>query len=174
MDLTLVQRENSILGQDFLTWLWYASEKRDGMFNSKTGQSFALHVEQKVSVQGGEGESLETATVSSPRGELAEAKTGLRTGKKVNKAQLRLEIDQDAWQVTLKADDFGISGLKTPKVDLRDQEDEDPDSKFLEKIYLLEKCVELLDSVFAEFLKLRLSVEWPKATKAVGAWMNQE
>lgn len=174
MDLTLVQRENSILGQDFLTWLWYASEKRDGMFSSKTGQSFALHVEQKVSVQGGEGESLETATVSSPRGELAEAKTGLRTGKKVNKAQLRLEIDQDAWQVTLKADDFGISGLMTPKVDLRDQEDEDPDSKFLEKIYLLEKCVELLDSVFAEFLKLRLSAEWPKAAKAVGAWMNQE
>ena len=174
MDLTLVQRENSILGQDFLTWLWFASEKRQGLFKTAKGQSFALHMEHKVSVQGGEGESLETASVTSPRGELAEAKTGLRTGKKVSKAQLRLEIDQDAWQVTLKADDFGLSGLKTPKVDLRDQEDEDPDSKFLEKLYLVEKCVEMLDSVYAEFLKARLAKDWPKTAQLMGQWVSQD
>lgn len=173
MDLTLVQRENALLGQDFLTWLWYVSEKRNGQFTSKSGQAFLLNLENKVSVQGGEGESLETASVTSPRGELAEAKTGLRTGKKVSKAQLRLEIDQEAWQLTLKADDFAVSGLKTPKVDLRDQEDEDPDAKFLEKIYLLEKSVELLDSVYAEFLALRLAPGWAEDARRIGAWMAE-
>ncbi len=174
MDLNLAQRESMLLGQEFLTWLWYASEKRNGLFKTAAGQDFGLRMEQKVSVQGGEGETLETATVTSPRGELAEAKTGLRGGKKVAKAMLRLEIDQDSWQVQVKADDFALSGLKTPKVDLADRDDADPDALFLEKIYLLEKCLEMLESVYREFLKLRLAKGWRADAERIGRWMQED
>ena len=88
MDLSLVERENVLLGQDFLTWLWYKTDSETVLFALEDKRTFSLQMEQRVSVQGGEGEGVETATVSSPRGELTEAKTGLRTGKKVNKAQL--------------------------------------------------------------------------------------
>lgn len=172
MDLSLLERENSLLGQDFLTWLWCLIEKRGGKFETGKGQAFTLAMEQRVSVQGGEGDMLETATVSSPRGELSEARTGLRTGKKVNRAQLKLEQDGNTWQVQIRAEDFGASGLRTPKIEAPG-DDVDPDALFLEKMYLIERCFELLDSVFTEYLALRLTREWPAETGRIKAWVSE-
>ena len=107
MDLMmLAERENSLLGREFLTWLWFASDSRDGRFTATDGTDFTLHMEKKISVQGGEGESLETATVSGPGAELTEARAGLLAGKKVDKALVVVEIDADAWQLQLSSKDF--------------------------------------------------------------------
>ncbi|WP_243545800.1 hypothetical protein [Pseudodesulfovibrio tunisiensis] len=172
MDLQLVERENVLLGQDFLTWLWYKTESENALFEIKDKRTFSVNMEQRVSVQGGDGEGVETATVSSPRGELTEAKTGLKTGKKVNKAQLRFAMDQDEWLMQVKADDFGLSGFKTPKINTKDDDGDDPDSKFLEKLFLLERGLEMLDAVFTRFLVLRLSREWTEESAAVKLWIN--
>jgi len=172
MDLSLVERENTILGQDFLTWLWYKTDNENIMFQLEDKRTFTLQMEQKISVQGGEGETKSTATVSSPAGEMNEAKAGLLTGKKVNKAQLLFAMDEDDWLVTVNAADFGISGLKTPKIATKDDEGDDPDAKFLEKMFLLERCLEMLDIVFTQFLKLRMSNGWREESAAVKLWMN--
>ena len=172
MDLSLVERENLLLGQDFLTWLWFRTDGDSPLFALKDKRTFTLQMEQKVSVQGGEGEGKETATVSSPRGELTEAKTGLRTGKKVNKAQLLFTMDQDEWLVQVNAADFGLSGLKTPKISTKDDEGDDPDAKFLEKMFLVDRCLEMLDVVYAEFLALRMSKGWNEEAAKVKLWIN--
>lgn len=172
MDLSLVERENVLLGQDFLTWLWYKTDNDTVLFSLADKRTFTVHMEQRVSVQGGEGEGKETATVSSPRGELTEAKTGLRTGKKVNKAQLLFTMDQDEWLVQVSAADFGLSGLKTPKVSTRDDEGDDPDGKFLEKLFLIDRCLEMFDIVFAQFLALRMSRDWADEAGRVKRWIN--
>ncbi|WP_319543714.1 hypothetical protein [uncultured Pseudodesulfovibrio sp.] len=172
MDLSLVERENTLLGQDFLTWLWYKTDNENVLFSLKDKRTFTLHMEQKLSVQGGEGETKATATVSSPAGELSEAKTGLGTGKKVSKAQLLFSMDQDDWLVSVNASDFGISGLKTPKIATKDDEGDDPDAKFLEKMFLLERCLEMLDIVFTQFLNLRMSKAWNEEAASVKLWIN--
>ncbi|WP_319467325.1 hypothetical protein [uncultured Pseudodesulfovibrio sp.] len=172
MDLSLVERENVLLGQDFLTWLWYKTDNENVLFQLEDKRTFSLQMEQKVSVQGGDGEGVETATVSSPRGELTEAKTGLRTGKKVNKAQLLFTMDQDEWLMQVNSKDFGLSGLKTPKVQTKDDDGDDPDSKFLEKMFLLERCLEMFDIVFTQFLHLRMSKEWREESAKVKLWIN--
>ncbi|KAB1443587.1 hypothetical protein [Pseudodesulfovibrio senegalensis] len=172
MDLALVERENTLIGQDFLTWLWFKTESESPLFTNRDNHTFHVNMEQRISVQGGEGEGKETASVSSPRGELTEAKTGLRTGKKVQRAQLRFEMDQDEWFVQLKADDFSLSGFKTPKINTKDEEGDDPDAKFLEKIYLLEKCLDMLDTVFAVFLKVRLDKGWDAEADKIKDWIE--
>ncbi|BCS87485.1 hypothetical protein [Pseudodesulfovibrio sediminis] len=172
MDLSLVERENTILGQDFLTWLWYKTDNENILFQLKDKRTFTLHMEQKLSVQGGEGETKSTATVSSPAGELSEAKTGLSHGKKVHKAQLLFSMDQDDWLITLSAADFSLSGLKTPKINTKDDEGDDPDAKFLEKIFLIERCLEMLDIVFGHFLELRMSKAWAEESASVKLWIN--
>lgn len=173
MDLQLVERENLLLGQDYLTWLWYRIDTQNGMFKSDDGQSYVLDMENRISVQGGEGESLETATVSSPRGELAEAKTGLKTGKKVARAQLKFEVNQDSWQVQVKAQDFGLTGLKPPKIDSADKDD-DPDALFLEKMFLIEKCLELLDETFVKFVGLRTGPKWREEADKIKEWIARD
>lgn len=172
MDLSLVERENTLLGQDFLTWLWYKTDNQSVLFQLPDKRTFTLHMEQKVSVQGGEGETKSTTTVSNPGGELTEAKTGLGIGKKVSKAQLLFSMDEDDWLVTVTAADFGLSGLKTPKVSTKDDEGDDPDAKFLEKMFLIERCIEMFDIVFTQFLTLRMSKDWAEESASVKLWIG--
>ena len=152
----LGQTTDIILGQEFLTWLWYQSDTAPGSFIDSKGMPFSISMEQRIVVQGGDGDSLETASVSGSPSPLREARFGLATGKKVTRALLRLEKDDLAWQLSLKAEDFSCNSLKTPKVE-KDAEDDDPDAMILEKIYLMESCLNLLDSLYIQFLKLRLS-----------------
>jgi len=169
----LGQMSDVVLGQDFLTWLWYKSDTQNGVFKGKDGAAFELHMEQRVSVQGGEGESLETAVVSGPMSELREARLGLANGKKVNKALVRLEQDSENWQVTLKAEDFTLSSLRTPTMEAGKEEGDDPDAKFLEKVYLVERCLDMLDSVYKSFVQLRLSPQWAQEVTGFRRWLER-
>jgi hypothetical protein len=167
----LGQSTDLILGQEFLTWLWFRSATGT-VFNDKTGRPFAVAMEQRIVVQGGEGEHVETASVSGIDSELREARTGLTTGKKVTRAQLRIERDPESWQVTLKAADFSLGSLKTPKIDRMDRDDADPDSLFFEKMYLVESCLELLDVMYAAFLAVRLGKTWSDEVGRLREWMR--
>ncbi len=170
----LGQGSDIILGQDFLTWLWYKSETAgNDAFQTKEGRHFMVHMEQRICVQGGEGESLDTATVSGPMSELREARLGLATGKKVTRALLRFERESETWLLTLKAEDFAFSGMKTPTVEKNDAKD-DPDALFLEKMYLLEACLEMLDILYQRFLEIRLSPEWEREILNVRGWIRHE
>lgn len=163
-----------VLGQEFLTWLWYKSESQGGTFRSPTGEHFALYMEQRVSVTGGEGDAKETTSVSGLMSELREAKTGLAMGKKVSKALIRIDADAEQWSGTIKAEDFSLSSFKTPKVEFKRDEGDEPDAAILEKLYLIERGLGFLDSVFLEFLKLRFSPEWKEEASAAGKWMTNE
>jgi hypothetical protein len=161
------------LGQDFLTWLWYRSEVANTLKDEK-GDEFTFFMEQRIVVQGGDGDLKETASVSGVMSELREARLGLATGKKVTRALFRLEQEPETWQLTLKAEDFCLGGLKTPKVDAGEDKNADPEAIFFEKVYLLEKCLSFLDALYKEFLRLRLGEDWTKEVHAAQKWLYQE
>ena len=165
--------QDNVLGQDFLTWLWGRSELNNGLFRTRQAEEYVLVVEKRIAVQAGEGDSLETATVSGVMSSLREARLGLATGKKVSRALLRLEHGPETWQFTLKASDFSINSLKTPTVDKNAQPD-DPDGLFLEKMYLLERCLYFLDETYAAFLAIRLSDQWPAEVAAIRQWLAED
>ncbi|CAK7041931.1 MAG: hypothetical protein DESF_01753 [Desulfovibrio sp.] len=161
-----------ILGQEFLTWLWYQSDTAPGAFTDKDGAPFSVSMEQRIVVQGGEGDARETASVSGSLSPLREARFGLGTGKKVSRALIRLEKEELAFQVTLKAEDFCLNSLKTPKLDKGDSDD-DPDALLLEKFYLMEICTNLLDALYTRFLSLRLTPQWQKEVDDMRQWMTR-
>lgn len=169
-DAALGQSMDMVLGQEFLTWLWFRSETSNKFKNDK-GDEFSVFMEQRIVVQGGEGELIETASVSGAMSELREARLGLTTGKKVTRALIRLEQDPETWQLTLKAEDFSIGSLKTPKVEGSVEKGNDPEAMFFEKIYLLEKGISFIDALYREFLKLRLSRSWKDEVKELQSWM---
>ena len=159
-----------VLGQEFLTWLWYASATGT-IFNDTSGRPFTVSMEQRIVVQGGTGESMETASVSGIDSELREARMGISRGKKVTRALHRLERDPDVWQVSLKAADFGISGLKPPKIER--ESDDDTDALILEKMYLIESCLELLDAMYKHFLEKRFSPAWQEEVTNLREWTSR-
>ncbi len=176
MEPYIGQVEDTILGQDFLTWLWFKSETTNGQFVSRHGELFSMFMEHRVSVQGGEGDALETAVVSGAMSELKEARLGLSMGKKVVRAQVRIELNDEAetWMASIKADDLSISSLKTPKIEAGKDEGDDPDARFLEKFYLIERFTEFFDSVYQTFLELRLGPGWSREVEGLRNWLAQE
>lgn len=161
---------DAILGEEFLTWLWYQSDTAPGAFRDRDGKDFHVYMERNIVVQGGEGDSLETASVSGSLSPLREARFGLGTGKKVVRAVIRLEKDDLAFQFSMKAADFGFNSLKTPKLDTGDKDD-DPDALFLEKIFLMETATNLFNDLYASFLKLRLAPQWDQEVRDMGRWL---
>jgi hypothetical protein len=167
----LGQGTDVILGQEFLTWLWYICETRPEAFADADGQPFTVAMERRIVVQGGEGESLETTSVAGALSQLREARLGLSMGKKVTRAQLRIEDSQAlVWQVTLNAGDLAPTSFRAPPLD-REDSDHDPDALFLEKMYLVESGLQKLDATYRAFLALRLSSRWPEEVRAVARWM---
>lgn len=163
-----------VLGQEFLTWLWFRSDTAPLFSAPDGGPDFTVSMEQRIVVQGGEGEAKETASVSGVMSDLREARLGLTTGKQVSRALVLFSRDPEEWRVTLKAADFSLGSLKTPSVEKGDSQDDDPDALFYEKIHLTETCLTFFDAIYAEFLGLRLSRAWEEETKKIREWMTRE
>lgn len=162
----------SALGEEFLTWLWFQSDTAPGSFSDPDGSPFSVYLERRIVVSGGEGEAREIASVSGSLSPLREARFGLGTGKRVSRALIRLEKADMAFQFTLQAEDFRLGALGTPKLDRTDADD-DPDALLLEKIFLIESCLASLDALYARFIKLRLSPQWPEVTLRIAQWSGE-
>ncbi len=135
MDLSLVERENTLLGQDFLTWLWYKDRQRKRAVLTQ-GQThlYLANGNKRSRSREARGETKATTTVSSPGNEMSEARTGLPARQEGQQgANSCSPWTKTNWLVQISAADFGLSGLKTPKIATKDDEGDDPDAKFLEK-----------------------------------------
>ena len=49
-DTPCLDSTDNILGQEFLTWLWYQSDVAPGAFVDKEGQPFSVSMEQRIVV----------------------------------------------------------------------------------------------------------------------------
>lgn len=173
MDPNTAAIKDPILGQDFLTWLWFRTENSGWLFKLADGSEINVYLEQKISVRGGEGENAETASVSGPLAEFAEARQGLKNGKRVDRALLRLEQDGNTWMVQIKAQDMSLNSLRTPKIETSPDEGDDPDALYLEKLYLLEHATTVIDDIYGQFLELRLGPDWRDELRAFSMWLNE-
>ena len=91
----------------------------------------------------------------------------------MDRALIRFEQDGETWTVTVKADDFSLNTLRTPKIDTRSEEGEDPDAKVLEKLFLIEKCAGFFDALYAQFLHTRLSQGWTGELSDFADWLRE-
>ena len=134
-----------------------------------------VYMEKRVTVTGFVGCDRETASVtaSDTASPLTEARLGLRRGKKVSSAIISLSKADYDFNFSLKAADFSLNSLKTSKINKPDRDD-DPDALFLEKVFLIETAVTLMDSLYRQFLGLRLdSNKWDKTTGEMMKWMGE-
>ena len=166
---------DGILGQDFLTWLWFQSDVAHSFFHTEDGQAFMVYMEKRVTVTGFVGCDRETASVtaSDTASPLTEARLGLRRGKKVSSAIISLSKADCDFNFSVKAADFSLNSLKTSKINKPDRDD-DPDALFLEKVFLIETAVTLMDCLYRQFLGLRLDKDkWDKTTGEMMKWMKE-
>ncbi len=147
------------ISREFLTWLWFKSEERDGFIALPGRGEIEVIFLRRLVLEGGDGVHAETVICHGMNADLEEGKEALRQGKKIREARIRLRIDADSWEFTFKADLFAFQSLKPPET-VGMEEKNDGEGRTLERIYLIERAVRTMDELFALFMGIRTSPDW--------------
>jgi len=143
----------SFIGREFLTWLWFKSEERNGKIKISDTEEVDICFLKRLVLEAGEGEYSQSVVCQGLHAELAEAREAIRQGKKIKEARMKLQHAKNEWEFTLKADAFHYQSLKIPEAAEWEEKDEDPAGKLLEQIYLIEKVVKVMNDLYGLFLK---------------------
>lgn len=166
------REEASLLGREFMTWLWFKSEERNGKITLPKGEEVDLSLLKKIVLESGDGEYAQGVVCHGMHAELKEGKEAIRQGKKVKEAGIKLTADQNEWEFTFKADNFHFQSLKLPAREFV-EDDDDPSGKLLERIYLMEKAAVTMDMLFDFFLTVRFSAQWQgRETGLLTKWLK--
>jgi len=164
----------TLIGREFLTWLWFKSEERNGAIALAKTDEVQLHLLKRIALEAGEGEYSQGVVCSGLHAELKEGKEAIRQGKKVKEAGISLHRDQDEWEFNFKADTFYFQSLRMPAADWQETQ-EDAEGILLERIYRIENAVRTIDHLYESFLAIRFSPEWAKNEKLrLAAWLRKE
>ncbi|HUN54694.1 MAG TPA: hypothetical protein VMU29_06005 [Smithella sp.] len=162
----------ALIGREFLTWLWFKSEERNGRIALPGKVEVELHFLKRIVLEAGEGEYSQGVVCHGIHAELKEGKEAIRQGKKVKEAGIKLMHDKNEWEFTFKSDSFHFQSLKMPAQDVQEAQ-EDPSGSLLERIYLIENAAKIMDGLYESFLQIRYSPEWKeKETKRLAKWLE--
>ncbi len=163
----------SVIGREFLTWLWFKSEERNGRIALNGKEEVELHFLKRLALEAGEGEYSQGVVCHGIHAELKEGKEAIRQGKKVKEAGIKMIRDQNEWEFIFKADSFYFQSLKMPQADWQDEQD-DGSGKLLERIYVIENAVKTIDSLYESFLQIRFSPQWKeKEIELLNTWLGK-
>jgi len=152
--------DNSFLGREFLTWLWYKTEERGGgVFVPGIGDVEIVFT-RRIVLEAGEGEYSETVQCQGLHANLKEGRAALREGKKVKEARLRLSKGEFQWEFTFKADEFRFQSLRLPQMMALGEESDSLEGRILERVALVQEAMETMDSLFYSFLDERSKPDW--------------
>lgn len=155
-------------GRDFLTWLWYFSEEKNGHLNLENYGDFEIMIEGPLTfAQTDEAEgSRETVVRKGNPLRSAEAKTALDTGKKLKKAKFAIARGKEVWKGTFDVGFFTFGGLSLPE----GEKLLDSDSMFAERVNYLHVFQQAIQGYFAIFAITLGSADWPKEQERILEW----
>ena len=176
MDLVDLMVEKRFLGQEFLTWLWWKSEERGGSVEIPEFGDITVVFEKHMLLEYGEGEYSEKLVCTGLQTELKEARTGLLMGKKPEQARVQIVKDTYEWNLTLGAALFEFRNVRLPKTAATEQgsgnSDEETEGMILERVFLFEELVRIINDLFRLFLEVRISTSWSAELQVIRNWVH--
>ncbi len=106
--------EGRPLGYEFLTWLWFLTEKQMAPIELGEGRQAEVSLGERL-VLTLPADGKERVICTTQANALHEARTALQQGKLVDELQLFLRIQENEYFLTLDSFLWAIKGLKTPK-----------------------------------------------------------
>lgn len=167
LDIFEEDERKRFLGAEFLLWLWFRSDERDGLMETSQGD-VELFFDDQLILEAHLAEAEQSRLKGGAPAYSPEAYQALRQGKRVSKAKLRLVKDTREWVFSVDAATFAFSTVKIPSV-LADEEFE----KFLERMFLIEELDALWADLYRAFLQVRLGEEWPRQRARMAQWIAE-
>ena len=179
------------VGREFLLFLWFESELFEATLQTRKHGTFGLWLEKSLVLS----ERKESTRIVAPLpGQGREAKEALLRGQLPELAGVRVAIHDEETSFVLKADGLAFASLKlrtaldkaepNPLLDelmgkrpggRKPAEPRDDYEAFYERMALTEEFEELFETLYRDFLGLRLSARWAELVlPALRRWVVSE
>lgn len=160
---------SEFIGMEFATWLYWLSETNGGKVKLEGHDEFEIWFEAPIQLAADYGEATHMVLKGGTPLEGAEARTAFTEGKKITKARLRINYQNQTYTFGFNALTFGISGLKVPTP----PGTSGPDYVFV-RMEAFEEFEKFFDSLFETYLKLRLDDKaWAAESARLKAWIRE-
>ncbi|MDR3155454.1 MAG: hypothetical protein LBW85_14605 [Deltaproteobacteria bacterium] len=165
IDFLDLWNDKMFLGEEFLTWLYLASESGGGTVKLPGSHSVELFFESSLKLVSGQGPSKRSVSITTPEEpsdpDWDEAYAALGNRKKVARGTLRIKSGAHVWRLSLPSDSVSPQAIKLTAVkDSAESDDQGRAGMFLDRVGLVSELLNILESLFAAFLKIRLSPSW--------------
>ncbi len=173
LDIAVAYNRYTFLGYEFLTWLWFVVERDHDLPAALEPDLTTLAIGNRVVLENRIQEAVESITIKGDDAGLEEGLLALRKGAVVTELNLVYKIGEQEWRLTVKGKSFNIANLKTPETGAIETR-EDIEGFLLEKAYLYEKAVGLIDRLYQGFIRSRLSADWnERVLPRIKQWIHE-
>ena len=163
LDIAVAYNRYKFIGNEFLTWLWFTIDTNQPLFKTVDKTITSLYLGNRIVLENSVNDASELITIKGDDAGLEEGRLSLRKGAVVIEMNLSYKTENQEWRFTIKGESLAFSGLKVPETGPVETKD-DIEGMVLEKAYLYEKAIDLVNRLFNMFLKLRSTVEWNQKT----------
>ena len=163
LDVSVAYNRYKFLGNEFLTWLWFIMDADQTSIVKTNKDMVSLEMDNRIVLENSLDNRVENIRIKGDDAGLEEAKLSLQKGGVVTELNFSLKIGDHEWKFNIKGESLNISSLKSPETG-KLQKKEDIEGAVLEKIYLYEKVVLLVENLYKQFIRIRISSKWESKT----------
>ena len=163
LDIAVAYNRYKFLGNEFLTWLWFMIETDQNRLRRYDPLLVSLNIGSRLVLENTRNNAKETITIKGEDANLEEGLLALKKGAVVTEIHLSYKAGAQHWQFSLKGESLNISNLKLPETGPVETT-EDLEGTVIEKTYLAETVIGLVNNLFSHFIKLRVSNKWRNQT----------
>lgn len=172
LDVSVSYNRYKFIGHEFLTWLWFITESDQALLRTIDKDMISLYIGNRVVLENSVNETTESILIKGDDAGLEEGKLALGKGAVAVELNLLYKSLNQEWKFNIKGESLAFSGLKIPETGPMESKD-DVEGLVLEKAYLYDKAIILLDKLYNYFIKLRLSNKWNDRTvKDIRNWIH--
>ena len=163
LDIAVAYNRYKFLGNEFLTWLWFMIETDQNRLRRYDPDLVSLNIGSRLVLENTRNNTKETITIKGKDANFEEGLLSMKKGAVVTEIHLSYKSGAQHWQFSLKGESLNVSNLKLPETGPVETP-EDLEGAVIEKAYLMEKVIGLVNNLFSHFVKLRVSDEWRNQT----------
>jgi len=165
LDIAVAYNKYKFVGQEFLTWLWYMIDNEMGILTAAEPEMESIAIGNKVVFENRNlKDTVEVITIKGDEADLAEGTIALSKGAKVSEMNLVITSNENQWRFGIKGENLSLSSLRVPETGNIENKEDEEDGAVLEKMFLCDKAVSIMDGLFKLFVKLRVSDDWSRST----------
>jgi len=162
------ERDLSYLGKEFLTWLWFQTDRDAGPLRVQTGDEVTVMLDRTLALKCDFGLTGSDVINCDGPTRLPEARSALRIGKQPTRAGLIVGGPLGEFRFTLDGPRWTLSSLALPESEADRGERERVEQRF----ELVADAAALIDALFDIFLQKRSGRAWEGELREMRAWAS--